>query len=183
MSCSQVRRELEEHLAFREELGPRSGPHLVHLESCPDCREEMGIDRQLVKSLRRALQARVEGGALSQTSWELVRLRTVDRPEPRWTVHALHWRGMASAVAAGVLMFSVATGSATLPLPVTGSPAFNASFERRAAPPGEKVGNISPISPDRAEADPPPKGGRAELLTADDGATTYDEPPIRGRVP
>jgi hypothetical protein len=143
----------------------------------------MGIDRQLVKSLRRALQARVEGGALSQTSWELVRLRTVDRPEPRWTVHALHWRGMASAVAAGVLMFSVATGSATLPLPVTGSPAFNASFERRAAPPGEKVGNISPISPDRAEADPPPKGGRAELLTADDGATTYDEPPIRGRVP
>lgn len=136
MSCSQARRELLEYFALGEDLTPQSAPHLAHLESCADCRREMGIDRGLVRNLRLALQARVEGHAPSGASWERVRSRTVDRPARPWTAHVMHWRGMVSAAAAaGMMLFAVATAPQTATLPLTQS-SF-ASAARRVVPPVE----------------------------------------------
>jgi hypothetical protein len=113
VSCSRVRRELLEHFRFRGELGIGSAPHLVHLQSCADCRQEVGIDRDLVEQLRRALQERVEGSAPSASSWEAVRRRTVDRPARQWAVRVRQWSGMLPAAVAGIMMFAVATASET----------------------------------------------------------------------
>ncbi|HEX5579274.1 MAG TPA: hypothetical protein VFY43_06380 [Candidatus Limnocylindria bacterium] len=77
MTCRKARRELLERFRFGEELDARSAPHLEHLQTCPDCREEVGLDRALVGQLRRALQARVEGYDPSPSSWQLVRARAL----------------------------------------------------------------------------------------------------------
>jgi hypothetical protein len=130
MSCSQVRRDLLEHFRFPEELGHRSGPHLAHLESCADCRREVGIDLVLVDQLRRALRERIEGSAPSAASWEVVRRRTVDSGQRPWTDRFLRWGGMMPAAATGILMFAVATATYTGVLHEPRSPAANPSAER-----------------------------------------------------
>jgi anti-sigma factor RsiW len=185
MSCSQVRRELLEHFALSGELGPRSGPHLAHIESCAECRQEVGIDRELVKQLRRALRDRVEGGAPSEASWELVRRRTVDRPVRPWSVRALHWGGMASAAAAGIMMFAVATAPETRLLPGTQSPVFVASAARRAVPPVEEGTGWLPASsnPYRApQADGPLPGWPMAMQMEDELPTGFGDPPITGHM-
>jgi len=185
MSCSQVRRELLEHFAFREELGPRSWPHLAHLESCADCREEVGIDRELVKHLRRALQERVEGSAPSEASWGLVRRRTVERPVKPWTVRVPQWGGILSAAAAGIMVFAVATASETRLLPTTQSPAFVASLARRAVAPLDEAGGwaLAHSTTYRApQAIPPLPGWPMETQLADEVVTRFGEPPITGRM-
>jgi anti-sigma factor RsiW len=183
VSCSRARRELLEHFALGEELGPRSGPHLAHLESCADCRREVGIDRQVVQNLRRALRERVEGGAPSEASWELVRRRTVDRPVRPWTVRVVHWGGMVSAAAAaGIMMFAVATAPETRLFPGTESP-FVASAARRAVPPVEDAIGWPPapqglyVAP---QTDAPLPGQRMQLKMAGEAATRDGEPPIPG---
>jgi anti-sigma factor RsiW len=130
MSCSQVRRELLEHFRFPDELGPRSGPHLAHLESCAECRHEVGIDLVLVEQLRRALRERVEGSAPSIASWDVIRRRTVDHPEGIWSSRVLRWGGMMPATAAAILMFTVAAASHAGLLHESQSPAAHASAER-----------------------------------------------------
>jgi anti-sigma factor RsiW len=130
MNCSRVRRELLEHFRFPEGLGPRSGPHLAHLESCAECRKDVGLDLELVEQLRRALRDRVEGSAPSTANWELVRLRTVDRPTQQWTVRVLRWSGMLPAAVAGIMMFAIATTSGGGLLHGTQSPADSASIEQ-----------------------------------------------------
>ncbi|MEO8638305.1 MAG: hypothetical protein ABI458_00155 [Chloroflexota bacterium] len=181
MSCSQARRELLQHFALGEELGPHAGPHLAHLESCADCRREVGIDRELVENLRRALRERVEGGARSESSWELVRRRTVDRPVP-WTVRIAHWRGIASAAAAaGMMVFAVVTAPQTTLLPVTQSP-FVASAARRVVPPVEEVRGWPP-PPSIAYLAPqkyPPPGWPMQTQFPDEAAARGSEPPIPG---
>jgi anti-sigma factor RsiW len=77
MTCRKAQRELLERFRFGEELDARSAPHLEHLQTCPDCREEVGLDRALVAQLRRALQARVDGYDPSPSSWQLVRERAL----------------------------------------------------------------------------------------------------------
>ena len=57
--------ELIERFRFGEELDSRSAPHLAHLETCLACREEVGLDRALVRQLRPAPQAPVGGDAPS----------------------------------------------------------------------------------------------------------------------
>lgn len=182
MSCSQVRRELLEHFAVREELGPRSWPHLAHLESCAECREEVGVDRDLVRQLRRALRERVEGSAASEDSWSLVRRRTVDRPAQAWTVRLVRWGGMLSAAAtAGIMLFAVATAPATRLFPDAESP-FIASAARRAVPPVEEATDRPPsVSTYRApRADPPLLGWPTQTRLSDE--VPANEPPITGRM-
>jgi anti-sigma factor RsiW len=106
VSCSRVRRELLEHFRFPQELGSRSGPHLAHLESCAACREEVGINRELVEQLRRALRERVEGSDPSAASWDLVRRRTVERPPTPWTMRVVRWGSLLPAAVAGILMLA-----------------------------------------------------------------------------
>jgi len=144
VSCSRARRELLEQFALGEELGSRSGPHLAHLQACADCRREVGMDRELVENLRRALRQRVEGSAPSEASWELVRRRTIDRPERPWTARVVRWGGMVSAAAvAGTMMFAVATAPENRLFPETQSP-FVASAARRAVPPVDEDRGLSP---------------------------------------
>jgi len=128
VSCSRVRRELLEHFRFPQELGSRSGPHLAHLESCAACREEVGINRELVEQLRRALRERVEGSDPSAASWDLVRRRTVERPARPWTLRVLRWGSLLPAAVAGILMFATVSETGLLngtraPAPVTTSAA------------------------------------------------------------
>jgi anti-sigma factor RsiW len=184
MSCSRARRELLEHFALGEELGSCSGPHLAHLESCADCRREMGIDRELVDNLRRALRERVGSHAPSQASWGLVRRRTVDRPVRPWTVRVAHWGGVVSAAAAGIMMFAVATAPDTSIFPGTQS-AFVAPAARRAVPPIEEVRDWPPADSSTYLAPqtyPPLPGWPMQTQLSDEAATRDGEPSIPGRM-
>jgi anti-sigma factor RsiW len=143
MSCSRVRRELLEQFRFPEELGPRSGPHLAHLESCADCRKDVGLDLELVEQLRRALRERVEGSAPSMANWQLIRRRTLDRPGQQWTIRVLRWSGMLPAAVAGIMMVAIATTSGTGLLHGTQSPTLTASAEQ-ALPPVQAAGAVDP---------------------------------------
>jgi anti-sigma factor RsiW len=111
MSCRQLRRELLEQVRYREELGSRSGRHLSHLELCASCRDEVGIDRELVAQLSKALRERVEGSAPSAVSWELVRRRALERPVSRWTVRILQLGRLLPAATAAVMIFAIASTS------------------------------------------------------------------------
>lgn len=186
MSCSQVRAELLEHFAFREELGPRSWPHLEHLESCAECREEVGIDRALIRQLRGALQERMEGSAPSEASWGLVRRRTVDRPAQPWTARVVHRGGMVSAAAAAcIMLFAVATAPDARLSPGTQPVVFDAALARRALEPLEEAsdGASGQSSTQRAaEADLPPKGWATRTRPADDGASDAGELTFPGRM-
>ena len=183
MSCSQVRRELLQYFALGEELTPHSGPHLAHLETCANCRREMGIDRELVHNLRRALRARVDGHGSSRASWEQVRSRTVDRPVRPWTAGVVHWRGMVSAAAAaGMMLFAVATAPQTSSLPMTQSPSF-ASAARRVVPPVEEARGwpAELSSTDLApQIYPPLPGWPMQTHTSDEAATLNGDLPIPG---
>lgn len=182
MSCSQARRQLLEQFALGEELTARSGPHLAHLETCADCRREMGIDRELVANLRRALWARVDGRAPSTASWEQVRSRTLDRPARIWTARVVHWRGMVSAAAAASMMlFAVATAPQTTSLPMTQS-SF-ASAARRVVPPVEDARgwavelSSTYLAP---QIYPPLPGWPMQTRTSDEVATLHGDLPIPG---
>jgi hypothetical protein len=96
MSCRRARRELGWLVQFGE-FDQGSAPHLDHLAGCRACREEIGIDRALVRQLRSALAARVEDAAPSPTAWEgvLVRMR---QPEP----HPSGLRTWVTRLAAGL---------------------------------------------------------------------------------
>lgn len=186
MSCSQVRRELLEHFAFREELGARSAPHLAHLESCAECRQEVGIDRALVMQLRRALRERVEGSAPSAASWELVRRRAVEGPGRPWTGRLLRWGRMLPAVVAGVLMFATAAAPVSRVFPGTQSQTFVASSARRAVPPAEEASGWPPadVTTYRSpQVEAPLPGWPMEVRTADQVAWSDGEPPITRWMP
>jgi anti-sigma factor RsiW len=180
MSCSQARRELLEYFALGEELTPHSAPHLAHLETCADCRHEMGIDRALVRNLRLALRARVEGHAPSGASWEQVRSRTVDRPVRPWTTEVVHWRGMVSAAAAaGMMLFAVATAPQTATLPMAQS-SF-ASAARRVVPPVEDARGLpAALSSTRVQPQtyPPLPGWPMQTHTQEEVATLNGDLPI-----
>ena len=83
MTCRRICRELLIAARFGE-LGPGSTPHLEHLSTCRGCRDELGFDRALVRQLRTALAARVEGAAPSPQAWEGI-LARMAQPEPRPT--------------------------------------------------------------------------------------------------
>lgn len=181
MSCRQVRRELLEHFALGEELGSRSGPHLAHLASCAECRREVGIDRELVRTLRRALRERVEGRAPSEASWSLIRGRTIDSPRRPWTARLVQWGGMVSAGAAvAVMLFAVATTPETKLFPGTQSP-FIASAARRAVPPVDEESGWVAALPNANVAPqtfPPLPGWPMQVQLSQVAASRDGEPPI-----
>jgi hypothetical protein len=110
MSCRRVSRELLERFRFGEELGLSSAPHLAHLQSCPACRAEVGLDRALVVQLRKALHARVAGASPAPGNWALVRERALSA-DPARTRLAAAWRWFRlapAAVAMSLMIFAVA---------------------------------------------------------------------------
>jgi hypothetical protein len=86
VDCRRVARELIEFFRFGE-LDARSAPHLEHLEVCLACRQEVGLDRELVHQMRRALAARVDGHAPSPGAWLEIRRRALEEEPPRWRLH------------------------------------------------------------------------------------------------
>jgi hypothetical protein len=80
MRCRRICRELL-WLARFGELGPSSQPHLDHLAGCASCRDEVGYDRQMVRQLRVALAARIEGMQPPSRSWDQI-LARAQAPEP-----------------------------------------------------------------------------------------------------
>jgi hypothetical protein len=83
VDCRRAARELIEFFRFGE-LDARSAPHLEHLEVCLACRQEVGLDRELVIQLHRALGARVDGHAPSPGAWLAIRRRALEEEPPRW---------------------------------------------------------------------------------------------------
>lgn len=96
MSCRRARRELQWLVQFGE-FDQGSAPHLDHLAGCHSCREEVGIDRALVRQLRTALAARVADAAPSSAAWEGV-LARMRQPES----HPSGFRTWAARLAAGL---------------------------------------------------------------------------------
>lgn len=80
MRCRRICRELL-WLARFGEFGPSSQPHLDHLAGCQACRDEIGYDREMVRRLRAALAARIEGMSPSASAWEGI-LQRAQAPEP-----------------------------------------------------------------------------------------------------
>jgi hypothetical protein len=127
MSCERIAREVIDFFRFGE-LDARSAPHLDHLAVCVDCREEVGLDRELVIQLRRALMARLEGHAASPEAWLEIRRRALQPEMPTWRSRLLPVFRLAPVGAAFVLAiallapaggfspFRVAPGFTAIPL-------------------------------------------------------------------
>jgi anti-sigma factor RsiW len=129
MSCRRICRELLWSVRFGE-LDVSSEPHLEHLAGCGACRDEVGFDREMVRQLRAALSARVDGMAPSATAWEGI-LRRTQAPEPgRWaalwsrslgvvvrirTATAMAGTGLALVLALNTQVSSIAGPASTQP--------------------------------------------------------------------
>lgn len=120
MSCRRICRELLWQARFGE-LGPGSAPHLEHLSDCRSCRDELGFDRALVRQLRTALAARVEGAVPSPHAWQGV-LARMARPEPRpsrlraWSAMLVARLRVGSAMAGATLAVVMALNVEIVPV-------------------------------------------------------------------
>jgi len=130
MSCRRVCRELLALVRFGE-LGPRSQPHLEHLAGCAACRDEVGYDREMVRLLRAALAARVEGIGPSPSVWQEI-LRRAQAPEPgplgwfaRLGAAAVH-RRTATAMAGTALALVLALNMEVVSVVPVPSPSLDA---------------------------------------------------------
>lgn len=104
MSCHRVSRELLERMRFGE-LDHRSAPHIDHLADCARCQEEVGMDRALVRQLRRALVERVEEREPSPTAFAVVRERALrEEDHATWLTRTWRWVRLAPAGAAMAVM-------------------------------------------------------------------------------
>jgi hypothetical protein len=133
MRCRRICRELL-WLARFGEFGPSSQPHLDHLASCSSCRDEVGYDREMVRQLRVALAARIEGMQPSSHAWEGI-LARAQAPEPgRWAMWWSRSVGMigrlrtATAMAGTGLALVLALNTQILPA----TPAVEASTDAEA---------------------------------------------------
>ena len=89
MSCHNVSRALLERFRFGE-LDADCDEYLEHVERCPDCQNEIAVDRAVAAQLRRALRERVDGLEPSPAVWRAVRLQATDpEPPPAWWAQAV----------------------------------------------------------------------------------------------
>ena len=118
MSCRRIRRELLWLVRFGD-FDAGSAPHLEHLASCRDCRDEVGLDRALVRQLRTALAARIGDATPSPRAWEGV-LARMRQPEPSvtrpWTSRLAAFLRAGSAMAGASLALVVALNLEMAPI-------------------------------------------------------------------
>jgi hypothetical protein len=124
MSCRRIRRELLWLVRFGD-FDAGSAPHLEHLASCQDCRDEVGLDRALVRQLRTALAARIGDATPSPSAWEGV-LARMRQPEPSvarpWTARLAALLRAGSAMAGASLALVVALNLEMAPIGAAPSP-------------------------------------------------------------
>jgi|GEM_PF-2107454 len=106
MSCQRISQEVIDFFRFGE-LDARSAPHLDHLEVCLACREAVGLDRELVIQLQRALTARVDGHAASPGAWLEIRRRALAPEPPTWRRRLLPVFRLAPVGAVAVLALAL----------------------------------------------------------------------------
>jgi hypothetical protein len=118
MSCRRIRRELLWLVRFGD-LDGGSAPHLDHLAGCRACRDEVGLDRALVRQLRTALAARIGDASPSPSAWEGVLARMAE-PEPSpwrsWSTRLASVLRAGSAMAGASLALIVALNLEMAPL-------------------------------------------------------------------
>ena len=118
MSCRRIRRELLWLVRFGDfDVG--SAPHLEHLAGCQDCRDEVGLDRALVRQLRTALAARIGDATPSPSAWEgvLARMRQPEASATRpWTTRLAAFLKAGSAMAGASLALVVALNLEMAPI-------------------------------------------------------------------
>ena len=93
--------------------------------SCQDCRDEVGLDRALVRQLRTALAARIGDATPSPRAWEGV-LARMRQPEPSvtrpWTSRLAAFLRAGSAMAGASLALVVALNLEMAPIGAAPSP-------------------------------------------------------------
>ena len=129
MSCRKVRRELLEHFRFGE-LDVRAAPHLDHLRDCVACRDDVGLDRSVVRNLQRALAERIADAAPSPTAFEAIRRRALEAPSVSWGDRLWRWARVVPAGAAIALVGFAIVGN------VAGGSVPQAAAPRQVAWPG-----------------------------------------------
>ncbi len=166
MSCARVCRELLELSRFGA-LDIRSAPHIEHLVDCRGCRDEIGLDRELVQQLRIALQARIEGAAPSPAAWDRI-LRRTQSPEVGLAAWFRRSSGVvlarlrtATAVSATALAVLIASGMPVgiqqhaAPTPRAASAAAD-GFEQQASLAGARDGYLKVAASEATVAYVPP---------------------------
>jgi hypothetical protein len=117
MSCRRIRRELLWLVRFGE-LDAGSARHLDHLAGCQECRDEIGLDRALVRQLRTALAERIGDATPSPSAWEGV-LARMRQPEPSvrpWPVRLAALLRAGSAMAGAGLALVLALNLEMVPI-------------------------------------------------------------------
>ena len=125
MSCRRIRRELLWLVRFGE-FDAGSAPHLEHLAGCQSCRDEVGLDRALVRQLRTALAERIGDATPSPRAWDGVRAR-MHQPEPPapmrpWSARLAAFLRAGSAMAGASLALVLALNLEMVPLGPIASP-------------------------------------------------------------
>lgn len=118
MSCRRIRRELLWLVRFGD-LDAGSAPHLEHLAGCQGCRDEVGLDRALVRQLRTALAERIGDASPSPSAWEGVQARMA-QPEPNfgrpWSARLAAFLRAGSAMAGASLALVLALNLELAPI-------------------------------------------------------------------
>jgi hypothetical protein len=125
VSCRRIRRELLWLVRFGD-FDAASAPHLEHLAGCQGCRDEVGLDRALVRQLRTALAARIGDASPSPSAWEGV-LARMSQPEPSilrpWSARLAAFLRAGSAMAGASLALIMALNLELAPIGSIPSPA------------------------------------------------------------
>ncbi len=124
MSCRRIRRELLWLVRFGD-FDAGSAPHLEHLSGCQRCRDEVGLDRGLVRQLRTALAERIGDATPSPSAWEGV-LARMRQPEPsvtrQWPARLAGLLRAGSAMAGASLALVLALNLEMVPIGPLQSP-------------------------------------------------------------
>jgi hypothetical protein len=143
MSCRRIRRELLWLVRFGD-FDAGSAPHLEHLAGCQGCRDEVGIDRALVRQLRSALAERVGDATPSPRAWEGV-LARMRQPEPtalrQWPARLSALLRAGSAMAGAGLALVLALNLEMMPIGPSATPeASDLVVQSASAPAGRGAG-------------------------------------------
>ena len=118
MSCRRIRRELLWLVRFGD-FDAGSAHHLEHLAGCQACRDEVGLDRALVRQLRTALAERIGDASPSPGAWNgvLARMAQPERSVLRpWSSRLAAFLRAGSAMAGASLALILALNLELAPI-------------------------------------------------------------------